>query len=197
MITPKVITGPTLEPVSVEEAKDHLRITHDDEDHLVWKYIRAARRYFEWRTGRALFTQTLEIAFDKFPSDKLILPRATPLQSITSVKYTDSGGTENTWDSSLYVFSTYEEPGYIAPAYGESFPSFTAYPVDPIVVRYIAGTAYASVDEFPEDYKVPILLLVGGEYENREVYSLTPSTAKVIPYGVESYIAQAMVRNAN
>jgi len=90
----KVITAVTAEPVSLADAKLHLRL--DDiggshpHDALVTSLISSAREFAEHYTGRALAQQTLEVALDSFPNgDTIDLPRP-PVASVTSIKYDDS-----------------------------------------------------------------------------------------------------------
>jgi uncharacterized phiE125 gp8 family phage protein len=180
----KVITPPTSEPITIEEAKDHMRVTLDDDDYLIAQYIAEARGWFERQYDYTIYETTYEVAFQRFPtgSTPLELPRATPLVSVTSVKYTDSDGTETTWSSDEYVLDLYGYPGNLRPAYNESYPSFTAYPVNPILVRYTAGST-----AIREDLKGIIRLLVAGKYENRESESVVPGTMTTLAlrYGVD------------
>lgn len=180
MITPKVITAPTIEPVVLSEVKEHLRIDHSEEDTKLDIFITAARQHFEQRTGRTLHQTTLEIAMNRFPgsSDAIRLPRAAPLQSVTSVKYVDSGGTENTWASSGYIVDTYEDVGQVVLAYGASWPSYTPYPLNSVRIRYVAGILNASPQTYPEEgIRQCIFLLVGGMYESRE--SMMPTADRL------------------
>ena len=171
MSVPTVITAPTIYPVSLSEAKDQLRVSGtDDEDALIDLYIEAATEWYEGQTSRATYEQTLEHILGVFPaSDTIFLPRATPLQSITSLKYKDSDGTETTWAAGNYIANTDSIPGALTRAYGISWPSFTPYPVSPIRIRYVAGmTSTSPISEAPAALKIPIMLLIGGLFENRE-----------------------------
>lgn len=166
--TVTVVTPPASEPVSRAEAKLDLRLNDDDqtEDELIDEYIAAAREHVENTTWRALTTQTLEAAFDRWPQgSELVLPRP-PLQSVTSITYTDADGVETVWDGANYIVDTRRQPGRIVLASGKSWPAGALQPVNGVVVRYVAG--YGEPSAVPALYKKAIKLLVGEMYEHRE-----------------------------
>ena len=171
MITPNVITDAANEPITLAEAKAFLRITHSDDEAVINMFISAARREYEWLMGRTIHQQTLEMYFeDGFPSGPMLLPRATPLISVTHIKYKDSDGTEHTWSSAEYVLDTAGELGSIQPAYGYSYPAFTPYPVNPVWIQYVCGIATTSpITQAPDDIKAEICRMVARQYENREL----------------------------
>lgn len=168
----KVITAVTTEPVTTAEAKLHLRVDGDDDDDLIAALIIAAREAAEHYTGRALAPQTLEAALHCFPDhegEHIDLPRP-PVASITSVKYTDTAGDEQTIDAADYALSAYGESRRIAPTYGNYWPSTQDIP-DAVRVRYVTGHG-ATVSEtipFPhlKAVKSALLLMIGWLYDNR------------------------------
>lgn len=93
-MTSRLITAPAVEPVTVAEARAHLYVGHSDDDAIIGAFIAAAREDCEHRTQRALVTQTWERTLDGFPA-AISLPMA-PLASVTSVKYIDGDGNEQT-----------------------------------------------------------------------------------------------------
>jgi uncharacterized phiE125 gp8 family phage protein len=161
----KVVTPAAVEPVSLSELKVHIRQTGSDasEDALLDDVLRGAREWCEAYCGRALCTQTLELILDRFPGCDIKLPKP-PLQSVTSIKYKDSTGTESTVDTSDYIVDADSDIGRVVPAYGLYWPSFTAYPVNPIRIRYVAG--YTAV---PAAIKDAIKLYAGLLYVNRDL----------------------------
>ena len=106
-----VVTQPTAEPVSLAEAKLHLRVDGDDEDVLIALQIAAVRQQVELEARRTLVTQTLAARLEFWPLyDRLALPQP-PLQSVTHIKYTDEDGVLQTVSSIDYVVYTDPEPG--------------------------------------------------------------------------------------
>lgn len=55
---------PTIEPITLTEAKQHLRINFTDDDALIQNLITTAREWIERGIGRALITQTKRATFD-------------------------------------------------------------------------------------------------------------------------------------
>lgn len=163
-------TAPVSEPVSLSEAKAHLRVPSDvtDEDALISGLITASREYAESYTGRAIRTQTWDLKLDAFPCDEIVLP-FPPVTSVTSISYVDTNGDSQTWSSSYYQTSLPSGPqaakARIWPAYGQYFPS-TRTQMDAVTVRFVAG--YSTVAAVPESIKAAIKLLVGHWYMNRE-----------------------------
>ena len=197
MFTPKLITESIKEAVSLAELKLHCQLDSSDHDTILEIYRVAARRYFEERTCRAVHEKTLEWVLDKWPDgDYIVLPRATPLIGITSIKYKDSAGTEETWAASNYIADTDPTPGRVALAYGCSWPSTTLYPVSAIRVRYRAGQATTSPPtECVADIKLPVLMLAKGMFEFRDPLVVTPTPVSEIAQscGAEAFMAGLIV----
>lgn len=186
-MTLKLVTGPTVEPVSLAEAKTHLRVDIDDDDAYISGLIAAAREYLEGATRRAFLTQTWRLSLDAWPwppaQIELPLP---PLQAVNSIKYRDSDGTQTTVDSGDYIVDTDSEPGRIVLDYGESWPSETLYPANPIQIEFEAGYGDAATD-VPQYLRQAVLLLVGHWYENREPVVIG-TVHKELPLAVDSLI---------
>jgi uncharacterized phiE125 gp8 family phage protein len=164
----KIITPVATEPVTTEEVKMQLRLDYADhsEENLLTAIIAAAREHGEDITRRAFATQTLEMLLDRFPYHDYIELDKAPLQSITSVKYKDSAGTETTMTaSSAYIADTDQIPGRIVLPYGIQWPSFVSYTVNPIRIRYVAG--YTT--DLPLIFKQAMLMHIGFMYRNRDI----------------------------
>ena len=160
------VTAPATEPLSLVEAKVHLRVDVADEDGLIYDLIRAAREYVEAFTHRALITQTLDDKGDSFPHNydpiELLKP---PCASVTSVTYVNSAGATETWSPTLYTTDLPTGPqarmGRIVPAYQQYYP-VTRDVANAVTVRFVAG--YGTADAVPVGLKVAMKLLIGEWY---------------------------------
>jgi uncharacterized phiE125 gp8 family phage protein len=162
-----VVTPPAEEPVTAAELKAYSRIDHATEDTLVSSLITAARRHLELLTDRAFITQTLRYSLPWFPAGDLIrLPRP-PLQSISSVQYTDINGVTQTAASTVYRSDTTVEPALLTVAYGQSWPSTKDETFGAVLVNYVAG--YGLAASVPADLKHAIKILAGYWFERPEL----------------------------
>lgn len=179
----KVTTSPDIEPVTLAEAKLHLGVTMTEHDDLITSLITVAREWCEGYQNRAYITQTITWKLDSFP-DTFCVPRPR-LQSVTSIKYIDTDGNEQTLDSSYYDVDTYSEPGRIALAYGQSWPGIRG-DINGVEVVYVAGYGDEAAN-VPERVKAAMKLLIGHLYEHREV--IAELTLKEVPFAVTSLLS--------
>src|SRR5690606_21484226 len=98
--------APAVLPVTVLEAKEHLNITHSDQDALIGSYVRAAVARVETYTGLGLLQQTWQQTFPAFASPMLLYRRpllaiGTPPAAV-QVTFLDSSGATQTLDESVY-----------------------------------------------------------------------------------------------
>jgi uncharacterized phiE125 gp8 family phage protein len=181
----KRTVGPTSEPVTLTEAKAHMRVDISDDDTLISSLIQAAREYIEDATHRALITQTWRLSMDQWPcSDEILLPRP-PLASVSSITYTNNANATTTLSSSVYSVDTDSEPGRVKLVYGEDWPSDTLATTSPIKVTYVAG--YGAASAVPQQFKQAILMLVAHWYENRET-SMAGTIIRDVPFSVAALI---------
>lgn len=166
-----LVTGPALEPITVPEAKDHLRILHSDEDDQVEALIAAARGHAERFTDRQFITATWKLTLDRFPCywEPIELPHP-PLLSVGSVKYRDTADVLQTWSSSEYVVDApagpYATTGRVYPKFDKVYPTTLDRP-DAVEVEFTAGYG-ANPEAVPQQLRQAMLLLVGHWFENRE-----------------------------
>lgn len=168
-----VIVAPSVEPVSLVQAKANLRVDHDSDDTLIGDMIAQAREHIESRCHAVLAEQTILSACDSF-SDLARLPHG-PLKSVTSIAYVDAAGEEETIPEDVYQpMKDGLEPS-IALKAGRCWPR--NLPGSRISVTAIYG------GNTPRDIERAILLLVGAWYENREATVIGVSVG-ALPVGV-------------
>jgi len=179
----KVTTQPTVEPITLAEAKTHLRIIHDEEDNYIMGLISAARKWCEYYQNRAYITQTITAKCDAFPLT-FVLPMP-PLVSVTSIQYIDTAGSTQTLSSSYYDVDTYAEPGRVTEAYSYSWPA-TRIIDNAVTITYVAG--YGDPADVPEHIKHAIKLMVSHFYEMREPV-VENTTITNVPMSVKSLLS--------
>jgi len=184
-----IVTPPASEPVTLAEVKSQRNIIDVYSDSELTRLISATRQYVEGYTGRALITQTVDLFLDEF-EQKIEIPRPK-LQSITTVKYTDTAGTQQTLDASEYTVVTNSTVGYVMPSYNNDWPDIRVVP-EAVEIRFIAGYGDASTD-VPEDLRQAIFILLGMWHENTE--DAQPFTLNQIPIGTRAILDAYRVFN--
>lgn len=159
----KLITAPTDEPITKDEAKAHLRVDVSDDDALIEALIVVARQGAEHLTGRAMMPQTWELSLDRFEGE--ISLQKAPLIEIISVKYVDQAGALQTMAEADYQLDDHREPARMVPVYGSCWPPTRCQP-NAVLIRFQAG--YADAAAVPQEIKQWMLLRIGMLYENRE-----------------------------
>lgn len=162
-----VVTAPTIPPLSLDDAKDHLRIVHTDDDLVVQRCLQVAEELLQQETGLQLAEAEYDWVFDDFPasSDPLYVPRS-PLASITSIKYQDTADQEQTLGAANYFADTSKLPHRICLIYGESWPDVLSREAS-VTVRYKAG--WSNQADIPQRAKQALRIWLASLYEHRDV----------------------------
>lgn len=176
-----IAAKPTGELIALAKLKSRLRVDMDDDDGLLADFLKGAIARIDGPAGigYALMEQTWRKSMDCFPWC-ITLPGA-PIKSVTSIKYLDSAGTEQTLPATDYRVDLDCEPVRIEPAYGLSWPS-TRHVIGAVKVDYVLGEADAG-NVLP-DLVDAVCLIVAHRYENREAV-VTDSAAHELPLGVQ------------
>jgi len=111
------------------------------EDDLLNDIIKEAREHVEDITRRCLLTQTWDYSLQEWPRENYIKLPGGNLQSISSIKWKDTDGTETalTAGTDYLIEQNGEQCGKAVLPYGGTWPSGTLYPSNPIVIRFVAG----------------------------------------------------------
>lgn len=165
--------GPEIEPLEVQEVKDNLRITWDDDDTRLQNLITSARLWCEGYTNRSFIKQTRTQYMDAFwqpkgldrSSIELLQGPLLDVSGVTviSVKYYDENDDLQTLDASEYWISAKGAIPKIR--IKNSWPS-TMVRDEAVEIEYYAGygTTAASV---PQYFKDAMHMYIAHCYENR------------------------------
>jgi uncharacterized phiE125 gp8 family phage protein len=190
----RMISGPAVQPMTLQEVKDHLRIDYSDMDDLITAYLEAATSHVQGQhsfTGRALVTQTWELVIDHFPVHEIKIP-LPPLQSVESIKYDASDGLETTLAADQYYVDNVSEPGWVVPITG-GWPTGILDAINAVRIRFVAG--YDPTTDSPPDLrenipraiKQAMLLYIGNFHEHREENIVGLTTMK-LPFAAENLL---------
>jgi len=153
----KLITGPSVEPVSIAEVKTSARIDGTEFDTQATIAIAAMRSQAEARLARCLITQTLELILDDFPTGEieLIMPS---VQEILTVKYIDAAGVEQTLSDTTYALgedSIIADLYWLYPAQDVAWPA-TQASANAVRIQFKAGYGDAAAN-VPQDIRLWII----------------------------------------
>ncbi|MDP2358014.1 MAG: head-tail connector protein [Beijerinckiaceae bacterium] len=189
---PVLVTPPAAPPVSLEEAKAHLRVDHDEENALIEALIAAATAHLDGWTGilgRCLVTQTWRQDLREFPAGGTIrLPFPAP--GSVSVTYYDAANAEQTLAPSAYHVLDDIRGGAIELAASASWPAVYDRP-DAVSVTFNAG--YGAGNAVPAALKAAIKLMIGDLYMNRETVA---KTGVSVPMSTAAHMLIASYRRA-
>jgi len=169
-----------LAPVTLAEAKAHLREDADDQDGLIVSLIRAAAAMVEAHTGLILRARTVAFSAPEF-GDRLLLP-VRPVVSVTSIAYDAQDGTEAAFTG--YRVREFAGQVSIVPGFNAAFPEVEA--IDG-AVRVTAVAGYADNASVPHAIKQAVLLLVGHWFMSREA-SVIGTIVSELPLGVQAIL---------
>lgn len=167
----QLITPPTTEPITLAEAKLHLRVDGTDEDSLITAQITAAREAAENFMGRSIISQTWRAVLDAWPTSDVVELKRPWVRTIAAVRYIDVAGTQQTLANTEYrlVDRGEHDFGRLQPAFGKSWPGVRS---DAGVVEIDFVSGWADAAAVPQTIKAAIKFMVGHLYANRESVAL-------------------------
>ena len=179
-----LLDGPAVEPVSLAEAKAHLRVEHDDDDDTIAALIAGARVHVEAQTRRALITQTWRLSRDAWPSNGRIAVLPSPLRELAAARIYKSDGSTQSIDADAFAADATSAPAVLAFERG-------ALPAPGRVVGGIELDVEVGYGDAPSDVPEPlrqaVRVLVAHWYENRGLIAAGPSVA-VLPDAASALI---------
>lgn len=198
------VTAPIFEPITADQVQAHCRIDSDDPQlTLIPLMITAAREYAEKLTGRSFLAQSWQATGDRFPGyvtppivgsympypiqhqpSEIILEHG-PVASVTSVKYLDTAGVQQTLSPSVYVFDASGRSPRIAPAYATQWPA-TYDQIGAVQIAYATGLGTgiaADAALVPANVRQWMLVRLFTAFEHRgEVEIVARGKLEPLPY---------------
>jgi hypothetical protein len=158
----KDTSQPTIEPVSLDQAKAQLRVetTFTNDDALITGLIVAARQYCEKVMNRAIFNRNMQMTLDYFPfpdfgstinsndnfplfsrywSDLAIRLPKPQCVSVANITYMDLTGNTQTLSSASYTTDVNSEPARIVPVPFQYWPWSQNYIPGNIMVTWVSN----------------------------------------------------------
>lgn len=178
---------PVVEPVSLADAKTHLRVDTESDDDQILALITAAREWCENYTQRTFVHTQWTMTFDTFPWE-IELPRPPVAvasgNTATTITYAMETGGTATLATSQYRVDRTAEPGVIRTVYAGTWPSHLL-DRNSISVTWWGGYGEDGT-KVPKVVRSAILMLVAYWYERRLAADQVAATA--VPFGVSSML---------
>lgn len=169
------VTAPTIEPITLFDAKKHLRVDHNEDDELISEKIEEARDWVETVTRRALVSQKWRLRLECFPyrtkenrTAKIKLPRG---KAIAVTKFecilTDNSTLDLHGSPKLYQsdFDDYDH-GVLRPLRNQSWPTLIDDTLSPVTIEYTVGYSADATD-------IPQGIISGLRYRLTDLYEVT------------------------
>lgn len=148
--------------ISLEEAKNYLRVDGNDDDALIIALIETAEQAAENYTERIFLTRTFEFVFDS-AGDSIEIPKS-PLQEVVKIETIDAGGMKSEVNSSIYDVDTTGLRGRVQLKSGCAWPIHRGFASFIITAKVGYGDA---VEDIPAPIREAIKQIVAQMYENR------------------------------
>lgn len=166
------VSAPALEPVTLIEAKDHIKVELDvtADDALISELVAAARESMEEFLWRFLISQQWKLHLDDFPTDgerTIHIPRP-PTITLDRIDYIDTDGNSQQLAATEYrvVGLKTEDGARVTEAYNKTWPS-TRDVTAAVTVTFTGGYG-ANPSSVPATIRSAILETVAHWYEQRQ-----------------------------
>jgi uncharacterized phiE125 gp8 family phage protein len=159
-------SAPALEPVSLAEAKAHLRVDGSAEDALIQSLIVTSRLHIEAALGLALITQSWSYFLDRWPkAGRIVLP-LRPVAALSHIRIWSEEGTSASLDPAAFLLDGQGMPPRLV-ARSDVTGASAMRPANGIEIGFTAGFG-PSADDVPATIRHALVLLVAHWYEHRE-----------------------------
>jgi uncharacterized phiE125 gp8 family phage protein len=170
-------SGPLVEPISLAEAKLHLRVDTAAEDALISSLILTSRLHVETALDLALITQSWSTFLDAWPTDPVIQLPLRPVQAINALRIYADDGTYETIAPTRYLLDGAGTPARLVRRDAPTFPRPKRI-ANGIEIAFTVGFGTAPSD-VPATIRHSILLLVAHWYEHREIVDSEPTSVRI------------------
>ena len=161
----QLITPAAIEPVTLADAKLHLKVDTSDDDALITRLITAARAQAEWHTHRALNTQSWILWLDGWPESGVIEIPLPPLQSMASATVYAHDDSATVLDPATYQVDAASAPSRLM-LKSTVLPPTNLRVINSVAVAFTSGYG-DDADDVPAGLRAAILELIAFPYEHR------------------------------
>lgn len=186
------------EPLTLAQVKKFLELPErspadSEEDAMLDGFIAGAREYGELFQNRDLVEKQYDLGLDYFPCQ---IELRTPLVSVDLVQYTDSAGVDHVLtEGTDYIVDL--RRGLVMPPYGESWPSFTAWPSSAVLVQFTSGLSGTDVfwNDAGQRVKIGMKHLISAWFSGRMPFEPVPGSTDAVelPFTVTSCLSTGAV----
>jgi len=177
-------TIPSNMPVTLADAKAHLRVTHEQADVEILHYLLSAIEYCEVRSQRIFRQRALTLVLDDFPgADDPVVFDLSPIVSADTIQYYDTDNATQT-HTAAYLVEDATGTSCLYPDYETEWPD-TAVRPDAVTITYTAG--YGGAASVPARAKQAILLITKHGYDQRDPVVVGTIT-KPLEFAVDSML---------
>jgi uncharacterized phiE125 gp8 family phage protein len=178
-----LLAGPAVEPLTLAEAKAHLRLDGTDEDGPVERLIAAARASVESETRLVMIAQSWRVALDAWPRHRSVTLPVRPLLSVEAVRAFDAAGAATLVPAEDYEADREAASVTIKPDAAGLAPAVSA---GGFAIDFTAGFGPEGGD-VPAPLRQAMLMLLAHWFEQRSAVAF--DAAQAVPAGAAALIA--------
>jgi uncharacterized phiE125 gp8 family phage protein len=170
--------------VSLNEAKEHLRIGHNDDDSYITRLTHAAQIVCEHLTGANFTPSSYSFFCDNWQQTKDV-PEVSTLGLIESITYKNTSGIPTIWNPINYYFAQGSQRSRIELVDGKSYPDLYDG-IQNITINFRTNPVWGKTTNLNEVAKQAVLITISDMYENRQsvivgrIASSIPRTAQFL-----------------
>ena len=187
-VSPTTLSSERTWLVSLDTAKDHLRVGHSEDDTYITRLTKAAQLVCESRTGIVFTDNVFVLQCDNW-EQTFEIPEVSSVKTITHIKYMDdaSPSVQQTWHPSNYYLAKKSNRARISLEPDSEYPSLRNG-IGDIEVAFNALPPWDidTVTSLNEVATQAVLITISDMYENRQsvivgrIASSIPKTAEYL-----------------